>query len=126
MLLTDMSQQLLFCLRFGLLGLALGVFYDVLRAVRTHFRLRRWGTGLLDMLFCLIGLLGFLLLMLRGTDGRLRLYLLLGLGGGFLLYRETVSVYLLRLLLWVLHLLGQAVEGLRQALLWMFSFPRGN
>ena len=65
MLLTDMSQQLLFCLRFGLLGLALGVFYDVLRAVRTHFRLRRWGTGLLDMLFCLIGLLGFLLLMLR-------------------------------------------------------------
>jgi len=126
MLLTDMSQQLLFCLRFGLLGLALGVFYDVLRAVRTHFRLRRWGTGLLDVLFCLAGLLGFLLLMLRGTDGRLRLYLLLGLGAGFLLYRKTVSLYFLRLLLWVLHLLGQAVEGLRQTLLWMFSFPRGN
>lgn len=90
MLLTDVSQQLLFCLRFGLLGLALGVFYDVLRAVRTHFRLRRWGTGLLDVLFCLIGLLGFLLLMLRGTDGRLRLYLLLGLGAGFLDRKSVV------------------------------------
>lgn len=126
MLLTDVSQQLLFCLRFGLLGLALGVFYDVLRAVRTHFRLRRWGTGLLDVLFCLIGLLGFLLLMLRGTDGRLRLYLLLGLGAGFLLYRKTVSVYFLRLLLWGLCLLGQAVAVIQRALLWMFEFPRGN
>lgn len=126
MLLTDVSQQLLFCLRFGLLGLALGAFYDVLRAARIHFRLRRWGTGLLDVLFCFTGLMGFLLLMLRGTDGRLRLYLLLGLAAGFLLYRKTVSVYLLRLLLWVLRLLGQAVDGVRQALLWMFSFPRGN
>ncbi len=126
MLLTDVSQQLLFCLRFGLLGLVLGAFYDVLRAVRTHFRLKRWGTGLLDVLFCLVLLVSFLLQMLRGTDGRLRFFLPLGLAAGFLLYRKTVSVYLLRLLLWVLALLGQAVEGVRQALLWMFSFPRGN
>lgn len=126
MLRTDVAQQLLFCLRFGLLGVALGVLYDLLRAVRTHFRLRRWGTGLLDALFCLLGLVGFLLLMLRGTDGRLRLYLLLGLGAGFLLYRKAVSVWVLRLLLWILRLLGQAVAAARQALLWAFSFPRGN
>ena len=126
MLLTDVTQQLLFCLRFGLLGMALGVLYDLFRAVRTHFRLRRWGTGLLDALFCLLGLVGFLLLMLRGTDGRLRLYLVLGLAAGFGLYRRTVSVWVLRLLLWVLRLLGQAVAAARQALLWAFSFPRGN
>ena len=126
MLLTDVSQQLLFCLRFGLLGLALGVFYDVLRAVRTHFRLRRWGTGLLDVLFCLIGLLGFLLLMLRGTDGRLRLYLPLGMAAGFGLYRKTLSVWVLRLFLQVLRLVGQAVAVIQRALLWMFEFPRGN
>lgn len=126
MLLTDASQQLLFCLRFGLLGLALGVCYDVLRAVRTYFRLGRWSTGLLDVLFCIIGLLGFLLLMLRGTDGRLRLYLPLGLGAGFLLYRKTVSLCFLRLFLWVLHLLGRAAVRVRQVLLRMFTFPRGN
>ena len=126
MLLTDVSQQLLFCLRFGLLGLALGVFYDVLRAVRIHFRLRRWGTGLLDVRFCLIGLLGFLLLMLRGTDGRLRLYLPLGMAAGFGLYRKTLSVWVMRLFLQVLRLVRQAVAVIQRALLWMFEFPRGN
>ena len=126
MLLTDVSQQLLFCLRFGLLGLALGVVYDIFRAVRTHFCLRRWGTGLLDLLFCLVGMTGFLLLMLRGTDGRLRLYLPLGLAAGFGLYRKTVSVWLLRLLLWWLALLGQAVTAVKKTLLWAFDVPRGN
>ena len=126
MLRTDVSQQLLFCLRFGLLGLGLGVLYDVLRSVRMYFRLRRVGTGLLDGMFCMIGLAGFLLLMLRGTDGRLRLYLPLGMAAGFGLYRKTLSVWVLRLFLQVLRLVGQAVRAIRQALLWMFGFPRGN
>ena len=126
MLPTDGGQQLLFCLRFGLLGLALGVFYDVLRAVRTHFRLKRWGTGLLDGLFCLVTLVCFLLLMLRGTDGRLRLYLPAGLAAGFLLYRGTVSVYFLRLSLRTLDLIEKTAKAAERALLWVFSFPRGN
>ena len=126
MLLTEVSQQLLFCLRFGLLGLLLGVVYDVLRAARIHFRLRRPGTALLDVLFCLTGLLCFLLLMLRGTDGRLRLYLPLGLAAGFGLYRKIFSVHLLRLLLWLLRLVGQAADSAKKALFWIFSFPRGN
>ena len=126
MLRTEVSQQLLFCLRFGLLGLGLGVLYDVLRSVRMYFHLRRVGTGLLDGIFCLTGLAGFLLLMLRGTDGRLRLYLPLGMAAGFGLYRKTLSVWVLRLLLQVLRLVGQAVEVIQKALLWMFGFPRGN
>ena len=126
MLRTEVSQQLLFCLRFGLLGLGLGVLYDVLRSVRMYLRLRRVGTGLLDGIFCLTGLAGFLLLMLRGTDGRLRLYLPLGLAAGFGLYRKTASVYLLRVLLWLLRLAGQAADAAKKALLWAFGFPRGN
>lgn len=126
MLLTGLSQQLLFCLRFAALGTALGVFYDLLRAVRMRFRLRRWGTALLDLLFCLTGLVCFLLLMHRGTDGRLRGFLLLGLLLGFLLYRRLVSVWVLRVLLWLLKLAGQAVGLVKETLLWLFSFPRGN
>ena len=84
------------------------------------------GTGLLDGMFCLTGLAGFLLLMLRGTDGRLRLYLPLGMTIGFGLYRKTLSVWILRLLLQMLRLVGQAVAVIQKALLWMFGFPRGN
>ena len=119
-------MQLLFCLRFAGLGAVLGVVYDLLRAVRTHFRLKRWGTGLLDVLFCLIGTAGFLLLMLQGTDGRLRFYLPLGLVLGFALYRKTMSRAILWVLLYLLKLVGRGTGVLGETLLWLFSFPRGN
>ena len=126
MLPTELSLQLLFCLRFAGLGAVLGVVYDLLRAVRTHFRLKRWGTGLLDVLFCLIGTAGFLLLMLQGTDGRLRFYLPLGLVLGFALYRKTMSRAILWVLLYLLKLVGRGTGVLGETLLWLFSFPRGN
>ncbi len=126
MLPTGLGQQMAFCLTFALLGAVLGVVYDGLRALRVHFRLKKTGTALLDGLFCLLGLLAFLLTMLRATDGRLRGYLLLGLAAGFWLYRQTVSVWVLRLCLLLLAGLGQAMRAGKTALLWLFSFPRGN
>ena len=126
MLPTELGLQMLFCLRFAGLGAALGVFYDLLRAIRTHFRLKRWGTGLMDVLFSMTGTACFLLLLLRGTDGQLRFYLPLGLVIGFLLYRETVSRGVLHILLWLLKLAGRVVDQFWAFLLWAFSFPRGN
>jgi len=123
---TELSQQTLFFLRFMGLGAMLGLIYDLLRAIRTYFRLKRWGTGLLDILFCMIGLLAFLLLMLQGTDGRLRFYLPLGMVIGFFFYRKAASRWILRLLLWLLRLGGHIADELWAFLLWIFSFPRGN
>ena len=126
MLPTELGLQMLFCLRFAGLGAALGAFYDLLRAIRTHFRLKRWGTGLLDVLFSILGTACFLLLLLRGTDGRLRFYLPLGLIVGFFLYRETVSSGVLHIILWLLKLAGNIADDLWAFVLWAFSFPRGN
>lgn len=126
MLPTGLARQMAFCLSFALFGVALGVFYDLLRAFRVRFRLKRLGTGLLDGLFCLTALVGFLLMMLRHTDGRLRGYLVIGLAAGFGLYRKTLSRWVLRLYLWLLKLLGQALRAAKGLVLWLFSFPRGN
>ena len=126
MLPTGLAQQMAFCLSFALFGGVLGMFYDFLRAFRVHFRLKRLGTGLLDGLFCLIALVGFLLMMLRHTDGRLRGYLVFGLAAGCLLYRKTVSRWVCRFFLWWIRLLGQALRAVRGFVLWLFSFPRGN
>ena len=126
MLPTGLARQMAFCLSFALFGVALGLFYDLLRAFRVRLRLRRLGTGLLDGLFCLTAFVGFLLMMLRHTDGRLRGYLVIGLAAGFGLYRKTLSRWVLRLLLWLLNLLGQALTAAKGFVLWLFSFPRGN
>ena len=126
MLPTGLARQMTFCLSFALFGVALGLFYDLLRAFRVHLRLKRLGTGLMDGLFCLTALFSFLLMMLRHTDGRLRGYLLVGLAGGILLYRRPLSRWVLRLLLWLLKKLGQALGAAQNFVLWLFSFPRGN
>ena len=126
MLPAGLQEQLLYCGRFALLGLALGIFYDVLRAIRIGHRLRRHGTAVLDVLFCLTGLVCFLLTMLRGTDGRLRGFLLFGLLAGFFSYRKLLSFWVLQCFLWVLQLLHKILALLYQTLLWLFSFPRGN
>lgn len=126
MLVTGLDQQMVYTLRAAALGVALGLLYEILRAIRIKFHLGRWGTAALDLLFCLWGLIGFLLLMLRGTDGRLRLYLPLGLAAGWLVYRKTLSRWVLRALLWLLGLAEQGVKALWRGVLWAFSFPRGN
>lgn len=126
MLPTGLPGQMTFCLYFALFGILLGLFYDLLRALRVHFRLKRLGTGLLDGLFCLAALVGFLLMMLRHTDGRLRGYLVIGLAAGFFLYRKTLSRWILHLLLWLLKWLGQALRTAADFIFWLFSFPRGN
>lgn len=126
MLPTGLQGQMVFCLSFAVFGAALGVFYDLLRAFRIRLRLKRLGTGLLDGLFCLVALLGFLLMLLRHTDGRLRGYLVIGLAAGFFLYRKTLSRWILHLLLWLLKWLGQALRTAADYIFWLFSFPRGN
>ena len=112
MLPTGLPGQMTFCLYFALFGRSLG--------------LKRLGTGLLDGLFCLAALVGFLLMMLRHTDGRLRGYLVIGLAAGFFLYRKTFSRWILHLLLWLLKWLGQALRTAADFIFWLFSFPRGN
>ena len=126
MLPTGLQGQMVFCLSFAVFGAALGVFYDLLRAFRIRLRLKRLGTGLLDGLFCLVALLGFLLMLLRHTDGRLRGYLVIGLAAVFFLYRKTLSRWILHLLLWLLKWLGQALRTAADYIFWLFSFPRGN
>jgi len=98
----------------------------VLRAIRVSFRLRRWGTAMLDVLFSLTALIGFLLMLLQGTDGRLRGFLLFGLATGFFGYRKLISLQVLKVFLQILHLLRGASHLFWETFLWLFSFPRGN
>ncbi len=87
MLATGAGQQLHYVLTFALLGAGLALLYTLLEAARRCLGLRRRGTAVLDSLFCLVALTGFLLTMLLYTDGRLRGYLPLGLALGFFLCR---------------------------------------
>ena len=71
-----------------LLGLCGGVVYDLLRALRGRVRRLR---GLLDLLYCLACGAALFLFILQAADGVLQLYVLLGCGGGCVLYFSLLS-----------------------------------
>ena len=86
----------------------------------------RLARELADGLFVLAGLGSFAGLFVRGTDGRLRGYLALGLGLGWLLWQGSGSALWTRFLAWGLKKLIALGTALGRGMLWLFSFPRGN
>ena len=80
---NQVSQQLLVFGQSILLGIAVGVLYDLLRPLR--LRLPRI-TALLDAVYCLaVGVISFLFLLRRG-EGELRGFMLLGGVGGAVVF----------------------------------------
>lgn len=77
------SQQLVLFLQSVLLGGGLGLVYDLLRALRSVGG-RIWG-GVLDVLFCLTASASLFFFVMAG-DGEMRIFIVLGAGGGMLLF----------------------------------------
>ena len=105
------SQQVTLVLQSLLLGVGIGAVYDMLRALRLHFRCGWAGAALLDTLFWAIVLFGLI-----AAAGQPRGFVLLTAAGGMGLYfaalSETVLEAIMRLLQ-VLAKLRRAVYGLR-------------
>ena len=88
---NQVSNQLLVFGQSILLGLCAGLLYDLLRPFR--LRLPRL-TGLLDSLYCLLAGTAVFLFLLRGADGQLRGFVVLGALGGAVLFFGIFSALL--------------------------------
>lgn len=104
-----------------LLGAALGLFYDLLRAQR---RVWRKLTPALDLFFSLGLLLSLWLFSLYVGEGRLRLFMLPAIAVGTALYFLTLSRVLLPLLILPFRGLRRAFGALFRATLRCFSLFR--
>lgn len=112
------SQQLALFLRSIALGGALGLVYDLLRALR-RLGGKAWGT-LLDAVYCVFAVLAVFFFVLAG-DGELRIFVLAGTAGGGVLFFCLLSRQLrplwdfwLDIFLSPLRLARDAVKKLRR------------
>ena len=78
---NEVSVQTLQFLYSALLGVGLGVFYDVLRCVRSYVRKSRIITGIFDVIA----------FILTCTEGRMRWYVLFGTFCGGFVYASAAS-----------------------------------
>ena len=80
------SEQLITFLRAALLGAVCGVAYDLLRALRLRRARSAALTHVLDVVYVVSALLVLFLFALRQGEGEMRLYMLLAIFLGFVLY----------------------------------------
>lgn len=80
-----------------LCGAALGLLFDLLRAVRYHFRPNRWLGALGDLLFWAIATVALSGALFYGNWGEIRFYVLVGLLLGIGLYYWLASPVILHL-----------------------------
>lgn len=110
----SIAEQTIVFLKAILFGAAVGVYYDLLRAVRRQGRLRGLAVAALDGLFWLALIIAFALFVLLAADGNGRSYVLLGLAGGMTLYFLTLSAAVLLAVGFLLGLLARLLGGLRK------------
>ena len=111
---TYFSEQAIAFLWSVVLGGAVGAVFDVFRILRILRRKNPWILVFLeDLLFCFIAAVASAYVFSRIYYGQVRLFLLMGQGLGFLIYRLTLGSLigaLARAFARLLHLLGKKLK----------------
>lgn len=102
------AEQLRLLLQSLLLGVGIGLFYDVLRALRWHFACGRAATAVYDALFWLATAAAFFEFGIVFAAGQDRWFVIGGAVGGMVLYFMSLSGAVLAVLG---GLLGLAARG---------------
>lgn len=101
-----------------LIGAISGFCYDLYKVTRGTLRLRRIGTALGDVLFWVILTAVVFILLLAGNWGEVRLYVLIGLTIGAVLYLNLLSRHATLLLQFTFKLINRICK----AIIDMFKF----
>lgn len=86
-----LNMQLMEFLYSALLGVILGVVYDVLAIIRSYIKGNKLINIVFDVLFWCMSLAAVLGFVMFFTKGALRMYVLLGNFFGIFIYKNTIS-----------------------------------
>ena len=102
------NEAFVFFLFSVILGLVSGVFYDAFRALRTVAR-KVWVAFICDIVFFISFGIFVYLFCLCTVDGRIRLFIVVGVILGFTGYRCSVSAFITAVFVWLIRLLLKTV-----------------
>lgn len=106
-----LSQARAFFITIGI-GILVAFCYDYYREFRRTFRLKKTGTCLGDLTYWLVMTVIVFTLLLQANWGEMRLYVLLGIGLGALLYYYLLSKSVSRLVRIKFYILNRVWEML--------------
>jgi len=98
-------------------GGAVGLFYDFFRVLRRCAPHKRWAVQLEDILFWLAVTVLVFYYMLHRNYGEIRLFVLLGIGVGALLYFATISPFIVKIAVAIVEYLKRVIAVIIRILL---------
>ena len=119
------------------IGLCMGGFYDLLRFIRMLCSGGRLLQALLDVLFCIFCLGGFMLFVLAWGEGKLRFFIPGGVGAGIVLYFMALSPIIIGLyskiacgfrwlVAFIYKIANKILSPVFRLIVALFSVPRGD
>ncbi len=112
----------------ALLGIGAGVFFDLLKVIRTYTSKKKWVTGLFDAVFWIVTAIALFAFILTVSGGKMRWYVLVGIFCGAFVYRAAASEIVFKVLKGtsdlLIRLLQISTKPLYLFLVWLRDFGR--
>jgi len=102
------NQAYLFMV-FTLVGIAIGVLFDIFRILRKTIKTKDFVTYIEDILFWILTGLIIIFSMYKFCDGELRFFMIIGLILGTIIYLLTISEYIIRISVFIINLAKKVV-----------------
>lgn len=117
MLDLPLAEQTLIFLQAAVLGIGIGILYDIFRIIRVVFHAGFIFTSLADILFSVFTVISVFLFIVITANGIVRFYIPLGLFLGLMLYFFSVSPVVMSVVRHCLHFLGRVFSFLTKKIL---------
>lgn len=95
---------------FTLNGFLIGITFDFFRILRKAFKTKDYITYIEDIFFWIITGIIFLYSMYMFCDGELRLFMVIGVVIGILLYILTISKYVINVSVFIINILKKIIS----------------
>jgi len=106
----------------ALFGISLGVLFDIIRIFRRSFSGKSIATALADLIFWCIAIISLLAFVLTVCDGKMRWYVLFGIGCGCFIYMAALSEIVYNVISCTAHLIRKLLYYATRPLYFLLRF----
>lgn len=117
---ADFSQGYLFLI-FILVGIIIGVLFDVFRILRKTFKTSDFVTYIQDILFWILSGILLIYSIFVFNNGELRAYIFLSIAIGIITYMLTISKYFIKLNVTILNVIKKIFTWILKIVIYPFK-----
>ena len=119
---TNNLEQLSNFIYFIIIGMILGVVFDIFRILRKSFKTSDIITNIQDILFGIITGMILLSSIFLFNNGELRLYLFLGIAFGIIIYMLSISKYFIKINVIIINFIKRIIILITKPFIFLLKF----